>query len=153
MLKISVPCNCAEMEVRKLARRTADGMAHQRQNGGVTTSAVFGWDIYECLDADGLPLIGANDKVIKKVNPNWQEQAVINWMREMDAKGWSRAKIARTLNDLGVRGKRGGKWQGQSVTRCLEAKQHQEIVKFQPPKRMMKYPFTALRKKQDKEGF
>ena len=150
-LLYSIHFMMAEMEVRKLARRTADGMAHHRQNGGVTTSAVFGWDVFEVIDEKGNPVIGPNDKVVKKMAPNWQEQAVINWMREMDAKGWSRAKIARTLNDLNVRGKKGGKWQGQSVTRCLDAKQHLELVKFTPPKRMMKYPFTDLRKKQIKE--
>lgn len=147
-LLYSVNFMMAEMEARRLGRRTSDGMSNTRKNGGVTTNAVFGWDIMEVIDAKGNPVIGKNDKVVKKCVPNWQEQAVIAWMRRMESEGKSMNWIARQLNDIGLKGKKGGKWQGQSVKRCLESKQHQELVNFTPPKRMMKWPFADLRKKQ-----
>jgi site-specific DNA recombinase len=137
----------AEVEVMKLSTRTTGGMDVQRDSGGVTTSAVFGWDVMELINEDGSPLI-ENDKVVKTVVPNWQEQAVINWIRTKVSEGKSNNWIATQLNSIGLKGKKGGKWQGQSIKRCLEAKQHSQIVKFNPPKRMMKWPFADLRKKQ-----
>ena len=137
----------AEVEVMKLSTRTSGGMDITRETGGQTTHAVFGWDVMELIDENGSPLI-ENDKIVKTVVPNWQEQAVLNWMRARIAEGWSYNKIARTLNELGLKGKKGGKWQSQSIKRTLEAKQHSQIKNFTPPKRMMKWPFTALRKKQ-----
>ena len=147
-LLYSINFMMAEMEVRRLAKRTSDGMAQTRKSGGVTTHAVFGWDVMEVIDADGKPLIGANDKVVKKLVPNWQEYAVLMWIDEQLQKGVSFNKIAKMLNDIGLKGKKGGKWQAQSVKRAVNAKQHQEIVNFTPPKRMAKWPFADLRKKQ-----
>ena len=147
-LLYSINFMMAEMEVRRLGKRTTHGMDETRKNGGVTTSAVFGWDIMEVLDAEGNPLIGSNDKVVKKAVPNWQEQAVINWMQTQVINGKSNSWIARELNGIGLKGKNGGKWQSNSVKRVLAAKQHSQIVNFTPPKRMMKWPFADLRKKQ-----
>jgi len=147
-LLYSINFMMAEMEARRLSVRTQGGMAETRKRGGVTTNAVFGWDVFEVLDADGKPLIGSNDKVIKKLLPNFQEQAVINWMRTQQSEGKSNNWIATQLNSISLKGKKGGKWQGQSVKRCLEALQHAQITNFSPPKRMMKWPFADLRKKQ-----
>jgi len=131
----------AEMEARRLARRTTDGMAVKRESGSATTGAVFGWDI-------SFTFVGENK--ITKVEPNWQEQAVINWMKARLDEGWSKNKVARALNEVGVRGKNGGKWQSASIQRTLDAKQHQELAKEKTPKRMAKWPFADLRKKQAK---
>jgi DNA invertase Pin-like site-specific DNA recombinase len=147
-LLYSVNFMMAEMEARRLARRTTDGMSQARNNGGVTTNAVFGWDVMEVIDENGNPLIGKNDKVVKKMKPNWQEQAVLNWIREQVSLGKSHNWIARKLNEIGLKGKKGGKWQSQSVKRTLESKQHLQIGNESPPKQMMKWPFADLRKKQ-----
>jgi len=137
----------AEVEVMKLSTRTIGGQDVKRDSGGVTTNAVFGWEVMELVNEDGSPLI-ENDKIVKTVVPQWQEQAVMNWMRTVLNEGKSYNWIARELNSIGLKGKKGGKWQSQSIKRCLEAKQHSQIVKFNPPKRMMKWPFADLRKKQ-----
>jgi len=147
-LLYSINFMMAEMEARRLSQRTKDGMNETRKRGGVTTNEVFGWDVMEVLDAEGNPLINANDKVVKKAVPNWQEQAVINWIHGQVAAGKSNNWIAKQLNSIGLKGKKGGKWQGQSVQRVLDAKQHQQIHNFTPPTRMMKWPFADLRKKQ-----
>ena len=147
-LLYSINFMMGEMEARRLARRTSDGMASTRKKGGVSTSAIFGWNIMEVIDENGNPVIGSNDKVVKKCVPNWQEQAIINWIKQQVADGLSFNKIARILNELGIRGKKGGKWQAQSIKRCLESKQHQELRNFKPPKRMQQYPFTHYRKSQ-----
>lgn len=133
----------AEMEARRLSRRTTDGMAANRKAGRSTTGAVWGWDTFVRLDAQLNPQ--------SKVDPNWQEQSVIVWMKKRLDEGWSKNKIATALNDIGLRGKAGGKWQSGGITRTLESKQHQQLVNFNPPKRMMKWPFTALRNKQAKQ--
>lgn len=131
----------AEMEARRLQRRTTDGMAEKRKQGSATTGAVFGWTI---------SFKHMGELKITKCEPNWQEQAVINWMKARLAEGWSKNKVARTLNEVGVRGKNGGKWQSSSIQRTLDAKQHQELANFTAPKRMAKWPFADLRKKQSK---
>ena len=139
-LLYSVQFMMAEMYARDLARKTSDGMSATRQKGQATTHAVFGWDILVRLDEFG------NKET--KVIPNWQEQAVLYWIKQQQIKGWSNNKIAKALNEIGVRGKSGGKFQSSSVKRMLEAKQHMMLSHFNTPKRMMKWPFTALRNKQ-----
>lgn len=140
-LLYSINFMMAEMEARRLARRTKDGMAATRKSGKATTGAVFGWNIFDRLDE-----FGNKDS---KVEPAWQEQAVINWMRARIAEGWSQNKVARTLNDIGLRGKKGGKWTSASIGRTLNSKQHSMLSNFKIPKTMMKWPFADLRKKQN----
>ena len=137
----------AEVEVMKLSTRTIGGQDVKRDSGGVTTSAVFGWDVMVLENEDG-SLILEDGKVVKTVIPNWQEQAVIHWIQTQINESKSYNWIARQLNEIGLKGKKGGKWQSQSIKRSLEAKQHTQITKFSPPKRMMKWPFADLRKKQ-----
>jgi len=137
----------AELEVKRLARRTKDGMKAKRAKGGATTHSVWGWDVIEHLDKNG-------DKFTEVV-PNWQEQAVIVFIRQEIHDGKSMSSVAKKFNNLGLRGKRGGKWTASSIKRCLQAKQHDEISNFESkrPKRMMKWPFADLRTKQEKYGF
>jgi DNA invertase Pin-like site-specific DNA recombinase len=141
----SVNFMMAELEVKRLAKRTSDGMKAKRAKGGATTHSVWGWDVAEYLDENG--------NKYTEVTPNWQEQAVIVHIRKALSDGKSMSSIAKKFNNLGLKGKRGGKWTASSIKRCLSAKQHEEITRFEAPKRMMKWPFSALRTKQEKEGF
>ena len=46
----------------------------------------------------------------------WYEQDLIDWMDwQLEVNGMSAAVVARNLNSRGITGKRGGKWQEQSV--------------------------------------
>jgi hypothetical protein len=41
--------------------------------------------------------------------------------------------LARSLNKRGIKGKRGGKWQGNSITRTINNDFHTKRLKFQHP--------------------
>ena len=71
----------------------------------VFTGAVFGWD-------------NQKDGTMK---PNWKEQETIDMMRYFyHEKKQSFSFIAKGLNANDVKGKRGGKWQGQGVSRVAQ---------------------------------
>ncbi|MDC3311020.1 recombinase family protein, partial [Candidatus Poseidoniales archaeon] len=53
--------------------------------------------------------------------------------------GMSASSVARSLNKLGVRGKRGGEWQGNAVTRTIQNPFHLERKKFQYPQNWGKH--------------
>ena len=79
------------------------------------TGPIYGWDKDE------------NDNL----TPNWQEQMVIDWMRNMyyNAKK-SANEIAKLLNADKIMGKRGGKWSSASVIRTIKNPFHDEREKF-----------------------
>jgi hypothetical protein len=67
--------------------------------------------------------------------PNWYEQDNIDYMVwQIDTNGMSAASVARSLNKQGITGKRGGKWQGNAVTRVINNKFHLERKKFTQPR-------------------
>lgn len=47
--------------------------------------------------------------------------------------GMPTAALARSLNKRGIKGKRGGKWQGNSITRTINNDFHTKRLKFQHP--------------------
>ena len=55
--------------------------------------------------------------------------------------GKLQAAVARSLNSRGIRGKRGGKWQGQSVKRTIEHTFHTNRTDFPHPKNWGSMPW------------
>lgn len=92
----------AEMERGLISERTKMGMNQLKATHRKFTQSIYGWDV----DPSG------------NLIPNWVEQNYIDFMKwQMRANGLSAAAVARALNKQGVKGKRGGKWQGSTVVR------------------------------------
>ena len=82
------------------------------------THSVYGWDV----DENGM------------LEPNWREQNYIDYMKwQISTNGMSPSSVARSLNSQGTKGKRGGKWQGNAITRTIENTFHKERKKFVYP--------------------
>jgi hypothetical protein len=52
---------------------------------------------------------------------------------QIDVNGMTISSVARSLNKQGVKGKRGGKWQGNAITRTIKNTFHNERKKFPFP--------------------
>jgi hypothetical protein len=79
------------------------------------------------------------------LNPNWYEQDIIDWMEwQVNVNGMSQAAVARSLNSRGVKGKRGGKWQGQSVKRTIAHIFHANRKDFPYPKTWGSMPWQKI---------
>ena len=78
------------------------------------TDSIFGWD----HDDDG------------NMIPNWEEQSIITAMKAMRDNDRSFSWIANFLNKMGVKGKRGGKWQSASVARTMRNPIHERVSDF-----------------------
>jgi len=66
--------------------------------------------------------------------PNWVEQDIIDYMAwQVEHNGMATAAVARSLNKRGITGKRGGKWQGNSITRTISNDFHTNRLKFTAP--------------------
>ena len=66
--------------------------------------------------------------------PNWAEQNIIDYMAwQINVNGMATAAVARSLNKTDIKGKRGGKWQGNSVTRTINNDFHTKRLNFQAP--------------------
>jgi hypothetical protein len=82
------------------------------------THSIYGWDV----DENGM------------LEPNWREQNYIDYMKwQIDVNGMTISSVARSLNKQGVKGKRGGKWQGNAITRTIKNTFHKERKKFTHP--------------------
>ena len=79
------------------------------------TGPVYGWD-----EVDG------------KLRPNKDQQQVIRVMRTLYESGTSYRKIAKTLNERGIKGARGGNWQSSSVSRTIHNELHERAKEFEP---------------------
>ena len=102
----------------EMARRTQEAMDKLKNTGKIFTGGMFGWDNVE----DGT------------VYPNWDEQDLIDYMRYLYYKDQrSGSFIANKLNDAGYTGKRGGKWQGQSVLRTITNAYHIKRNSYKKP--------------------
>ena len=110
----------AEMERGLISERTQEGMDQLKAQNKRFTESIFGWDV----DANGMLI------------PNWYEQDLIDWMDwQIEDNGMSAAAVARSLNSRGITGKRGGRWQGQSVKRTISHKFHENRANFPHPSR------------------
>ena len=124
----------ARREAAVLAQRTQGGMQAKQEALGVTSKAVYGWDV--CHKPSGE----------KTMRPNWKEQAVLDWFESEHAKGTAYAAMARQLTKWGVRTKSGSNWQSAGVRRHFtnRAKLHDQLHQFTKPNKMSKPPFRTL---------
>ena len=115
----------AELESGQISERTKFAMKHLKDNAKVFTGPVFGWD------RDGGDLI-----------PNWLEQDKIDYMRHRHyVQGWSGNRIAKHLNELGIKGKIGGSWTSSMILRTCRYTFHENRRMFKQPKWWRKEPY------------
>jgi DNA invertase Pin-like site-specific DNA recombinase len=107
----------AELERGQISERTKVAMKHLKDNAKVFTGPIFGWD-------------RQGDDIV----PNWREQDIIDYMRHRHcAQGWSGNKIAKQLNELKVKGKKGGSWTSSMVLRTCRYQFHENRNMFDTP--------------------
>ena len=108
----------AEMERGLISERTKMGMNQLKATHRKFTHSIYGWDV----DLSG------------NLIPNWVEQNYIDFMKwQMKVNGLSAAAVARALNRQGVKGKRGGKWQGSTIVRVTANPFHKDRHLFGYP--------------------
>ena len=108
----------AEMERGLISERTKMGMNQLKATHRKFTQSIYGWDV----DPSG------------NLIPNWVEQNYIDFMKwQMEVNGLSAAAVARALNRQGVKGKRGGKWQGSTIVRVTSNPFHKDRHLFGYP--------------------
>ena len=107
----------AELERGQISERTKIAMKHLKDNAKVFTGPIFGWD-------------RQGDDIV----PNWKEQDIIDYMRHRHyVQGWSGNKIAKQLNELEVKGKKGGSWTSSMVLRTCRYQFHENRIMFDAP--------------------
>jgi site-specific DNA recombinase len=107
----------AELERGQISERTKIAMKHLKDNAKVFTGPIFGWD-------------RQGDDIV----PNWREQDIIDYMRHRHyIQGWSGNKIAKQLNELKVKGKKGGSWTSSMVLRTCRYQFHENRNMFDKP--------------------
>ena len=128
----------ARREASVLGQRVTGGLQTAREQLKPTARAVYGWRV--CHTPDGE----------KTMRPNWPQQSVIQWVKDMDREGWSRPKITNQLNAWGIPTSEGHKWVKSTVRRLIvqPAKQQDVLHLFDPPKTFpTKPPFKSLQVK------
>jgi DNA invertase Pin-like site-specific DNA recombinase len=132
-----------EEESQVKSDRVVNSMEVQRKNGLASTKNTFGWDRFKTGNQT------KHKKTEWGLEPNWDEIAIIEHLRNMiENEGASLSKCANQMNDLGIKGKSGGKWWPTTVTKyCYKSKQHDFLDEHPRPLRMPTYPFTNYRKK------
>ena len=107
----------AELERGQISERTKIAMKHLKDNAKVFTGPIFGWD-----------------RQGNNIVPNWREQDIIDYMRHRHyVQGWSGNKIAKQLNELKVKGKKGGSWTSSMVLRTCRYQFHENRKMFDKP--------------------
>jgi len=107
----------AELERGQISERTKIAMKHLKDNSKVFTGPIFGWD-------------RQGDDIV----PNWREQDIIDYMRHRHyVQGWSGNKIAKQLNEMKVKGKKGGSWTSSMVLRTCRYTFHENRKMFEAP--------------------
>jgi len=97
----------AELERHTINQRTQGGRRRKAEEGGYA----FGSPAYGWKSANG---------VLVEVP---EEQEVLKKMSALRAEGLALAAVAKSLNELGHRSKRGGNWNASQVMRCLNRNQ------------------------------
>ena len=109
----------AEMERGLISERTQEGMNQLKSTHQRFTHSIFGWDAQE----DG------------SLVPNWHEQDVIDYIHwQINVIGTSASAVARYLNKLNIKGKRGGKLYSSGIIRMVNNQFHKQRVRFNKPK-------------------
>ena len=107
----------AELELGQISERTKLAMKHLKDNAKVFTGPIFGWD-------------RKGDDIV----PNWREQDIIHYMRHRHfVQSRSGNKIAKQLNELKVKGKKGGSWTSSMVLRTCKYQFHENRKMFDAP--------------------
>ena len=108
----------AEFERNQIAERTQAAMDHLKQTHKRFTHSMYGWDITE------------NGSMV----PAWEEQTVIDWMKEMYYDhDISASAIAKELNDAIVPTKNDKRWHNSTVLRVMKYEFHEERRRFAEP--------------------
>ena len=108
----------SEMERGLISERTQEGMDQLKSMNRRFTHAIFGWNI----DPNG------------NLNPNWKEQDQIDFMEwQVDDNGVSATSVAKHLNKVGIKGKRGGRWTASGVLRTYQNPFHMKRFEFPLP--------------------
>tara|TARA_B100001996_G_C18658537_1_gene592157 strand:- start:1699 stop:2001 length:303 start_codon:yes stop_codon:yes gene_type:complete len=91
----------------------------------VFTGPIFGWD------RQGGDIV-----------PNWREQDAIDYMRFRHYRqNWSGNKIAKHLDEMGIKGKLGGTWTSSMVLRTCRYEFHETRRMFDQPEWWGKEPY------------
>lgn len=100
----------AQFERDLTGERTKSSLAYKKRVGEAYSPTPFGYDRVE----DG------TDVEKKRLVANNKELAVLETMKQMKSQGVSLRRIADSLNQQGVKPKRGQKWYASSVKSVLE---------------------------------
>lgn len=92
----------AELELARIRERIQTALDHKRANGLVTGTVPYGWNAVETGETT------AKGVLVRRLEPNPDEQKWILHMATLHAAGWSYNKIAADLNRRGVPTKRRG---------------------------------------------
>ncbi len=125
---ITVIGGIAELERGQISERTKAAMDHMKGENKRFTGEIYGWD---CKGDD--------------LVPNWHEQLVIDYMRDLYyGYGCSGYRISEILNELGEKGKLGGQWRSSTVIRTINYQFHENRDKpeFTKPHWWNQAPFT-----------
>ena len=101
---ITMLAGVAELEKNMIKERCNSGRLARKSEGKRIGEIPFGYQ----LGADGKTLI-----------PDLNEQRLISEVKDLKAQGLSLRAIARDLNNRGIKGKKGGLWQGIQVRAIL----------------------------------
>ena len=94
----------AEMERGLISERTQEGMNQLKAMNKKFTQSIYGW----------------NETPQGDLVPNWDEQHIIDYMYwQVEVNGMSATSVAKQLNKLGHKGKRGGNWSSSSVFKVI----------------------------------
>jgi len=108
----------AEMERGLISERTQEGMNQLKAMNKRFTQSIYGW----------------NDTQQGGLVPNWNEQNVIDYMYwQVEENGMSATSVAKHLNRMGLKGKRGGNWSATSVLKIIRNNFHDRRNKFPYP--------------------
>ena len=120
----------AELESGQISERTKESVKHMKRENKRFTGEIYGWD---CKDGN--------------LSPNWYEQYVIDYMRDLFyGYGYSGYKVSKILNALGERGKLGGIWRSSTVIRTINYEFHEnrDNAEFTKPIWWSNATFTDL---------
>ncbi len=103
-MMLTLLASFAEFEKNLIAERTAIALEHKKRNGKVYGHPPYGFDVSE----DGKDLV-----------PNEPEQKTLKYIFQWRGEGASLYVVATRLNDLGVPGKKGGKWHPATIAHIV----------------------------------
>ena len=111
------------------SKSTKKAMSALKKNKKAYTGAVYGWDVKQ-----------------GSLVPNWKEQNNIDWMKFQVKYDVAGAVIAKTLNENGLTGKKGGKWTSTSVLRTIRNELHSTRNDDEAPRWFIRRGGKSLKK-------